>query len=94
MNVKTLKIGQSAGKIPKFDKKMTRIWYSLNDRTGMGLRILVKFNDSLRYSLVVREIVRGGRFLPINNVLYFPVNNLKTAVRYRIITYKKKVLFI
>ncbi len=88
----TLEIGQSAGKIPT--SVMIRIWYSFNDRTGMGLRILVKFNDSLRYSLVVREIVRGGRFLPINNVLYFPVNNLKTAVRYRIITYKKKVLFI
>ena len=46
----TLEIGQSAGKEPNFD--MFRIWFSLNDRTGMGLKGLGTFNDSLRYSLV------------------------------------------
>ena len=42
----TLEIGQSAGKEPNFD-----MLFSLNDRTGMGLKGLGTFNDSLRYSL-------------------------------------------
>ena len=36
---------------------MIRIWYSLNDRTGMGLRSLIDFDDGLRYSLATRESV-------------------------------------
>ncbi len=47
----TLEIGQSAGKIPK--SVMIRTWYSLNDRTGMGLRSLINFDDGLRYSLIL-----------------------------------------
>ena len=49
----TLEIGQSAGKEPNFD--MSRIWFSLNDRTGMGLRSLINFYESLRYSLTFCE---------------------------------------
>ena len=54
----TLEIGQSAGKIPK--SVMIRTWYSLNDRTGMGLRSLISFNDGLRYSLILMRNHRGG----------------------------------
>jgi hypothetical protein len=57
----TLEIGQSAGKIPK--SVMIRTWYSFNDRTGMGLRSLINFNDSLRYSLILMRNHRG-RMIP------------------------------
>ena len=54
----TLEIGQSAGKIPK--SVMIRTRYSFNDRTGMGLRRPINFNDSLRYSLILMRNHRGG----------------------------------
>ena len=54
----TLKIGQSAGKIPK--SVLIRTRYSFNDRTGMGLRRPINFNDSLRYSLILMRNHRGG----------------------------------
>jgi hypothetical protein len=57
----TLEIGQSAGKIPK--SVMIRTRYSFNDRTGMGLRRLIIFNDSLRYSLILMRNHRG-RMIP------------------------------
>jgi hypothetical protein len=57
----TLEIGQSAGKIPK--SVMIRTWYSLNDRTGMGLRSVINFNDGLRYSLILMRNHRG-RMIP------------------------------
>ena len=57
----TLEIGQSAGKIPK--SVMIRTRYSFNDRTGMGLRSLINFNDSLRYSLILMRNHRG-RMIP------------------------------
>ena len=57
----TLEIGQSAGKIPK--SVMIRTRYSFNDRTGMGLRRLINFNDSLRYSLILMRNHRG-RMIP------------------------------
>jgi hypothetical protein len=57
----TLEIGQSAGKIPK--SVMIRTWYSLNDRTGMGLRSLINFNDGLRYSLILMRN-HTGRMIP------------------------------
>lgn len=57
----TLEIGQSAGKIPK--SVMIRTWYSLNDRTGMGLRSLINFNDGLRYSLIFMRNHKG-RMIP------------------------------
>ena len=57
----TLEIGQSAGKIPK--SVMIRTWYSFNDRTGMGLRRIINFNDSLRYSLILMRNHRG-RMIP------------------------------
>ena len=44
----TFKIGQSAGKKPT--SALVRIWFSHRDRTGVGLRNLTNFNDSLRYS--------------------------------------------
>ena len=34
---------------------MIRIWYSLNDRTGVGLKSLINFNDGLRYSQAYYE---------------------------------------
>jgi hypothetical protein len=57
----TFEIGQSAGKIPK--SVMIRTRYSFNDRTGMGLRSLINFNDSLRYSLILMRNHRG-RMIP------------------------------
>ena len=48
----SLRIGQSAGKKPKF--VMTRIWFSLNDSTGMGL-IETSHFWGLRYSLALSE---------------------------------------
>ena len=57
----TFEIGQSAGKIPK--SVMIRTRYSFNDRTGMGLRRLIIFNDSLRYSLILMRNHRG-RMIP------------------------------
>ena len=54
--VKTFKIGQSAGKKPK--SVLVRIWFSLRDRTGIGLRNLTNFDDGLRFSPSLCESIK------------------------------------
>ena len=43
---------------------MIRTWYSFNDRTGMGLRSLINFNDGLRYSLILTRNRKAGMIPP------------------------------
>lgn len=71
----TLEIGQSAGKIPK--SVMIRTWYSLNDRTGVGLRSLINFNDGLRYSLILMRNHRGRMIPPDQQRLIFSGKQLE-----------------
>lgn len=44
---------------------MMRTWYSFNDRTGMGLRSLINFSDSLRYSLILTRNCKAG-MIPVD----------------------------
>ena len=71
----TLEIGQSAGKIPK--SVMIRTWYSLNDRTGVGLRSVINFNDGLRYSLILMRNHRGRMIPPDQQRLIFSGKQLE-----------------
>ena len=71
----TLEIGQSAGKIPK--SVMIRTRYSFNDRTGMGLRRLIIFNDSLRYSLILMRNHRGRMIPPDQQRLIYSGKQLE-----------------
>ena len=71
----TLEIGQSAGKIPK--SVMIRTRYSFNDRTGMGLRRIINFNDSLRYSLILMRNHRGRMIPPDQQRLIYSGKQLE-----------------
>jgi hypothetical protein len=71
----TLEIGQSAGKIPK--SVMIRTRYSLNDRTGMGLRRLIIFDDGLRYSLILMRNHRGRMIPPDQQRLIYAGKQLE-----------------
>ena len=71
----TLEIGQSAGKIPK--SVMIRTRYSFNDRTGMGLRRLIIFNDGLRYSLILMRNHRGRMIPPDQQRLIYAGKQLE-----------------
>jgi hypothetical protein len=71
----TLEIGQSAGKIPK--SVMIRTWYSLNDRTGVGLRSLINFNDGLRYSLIFMRNHKGRMIPPEQQRLIYSGKQLE-----------------
>ena len=71
----TLEIGQSAGKIPK--SVMIRTRYSFNDRTGMGLRRPINFNDSLRYSLILMRNHRGRMIPPDQQRLIYAGKQLE-----------------
>lgn len=42
-------------RVKRLSSLMSRICFSLNDSTGVGLKILDKSNDSLRYSLLLTE---------------------------------------
>ena len=55
---------------------MIRIWYSLNDRTGVGLKSLINFNDSLRYSLVHCESNGINEYLDYE-VVFKSLENVK-----------------
>ena len=63
----TFKIGQSAGKKPT--SALVRIWFSHRDRTGVGLRNLTNFNDSLRFSPTLCESIRLPKQLEDNRTL-------------------------
>ena len=72
------KIGWSARKVPK--SVMIRIWYSFIDRTGVGLKSLINFNDGLRYSQAYYESNRiemkqleDGRTLADYNINFLGV---------------------
>ena len=54
--VRMFKIGQSAGKKPK--SVLVRIWFSLRDRMGIGLRNLTNFDDGLRFSPSLCESIK------------------------------------
>ena len=71
----TLEIGQSAGKIPK--SVMIRTRYSFNDRTGMGLRRLIIFDDGLRYSLILMRNHRGRMIPPDQQRLIYSGKQLE-----------------